>query len=184
MALRLTRSSSHGSSRLPRSSCRLALAMPSPSDDIIAQLDLQPLPSEGGLWTQSWRDDHSSAIYFLLRPGDFSAMHRLNDTELWHHYSGAAVQMLLLCQDGSVEQPVLGTDIAAGQRPLVPVPAGTWMAAATTGEWSLLGTTMAPPFDENGFELGDVSELAEQYPAAAQMIATHFSYRTAGEQAQ
>ena len=64
--------------------------------EAVAMLGLVPLPEEGGTWREVWRDERSTAIYFLIRPGDFSAMHRLDGPELWHHYAGAAVQMLLL----------------------------------------------------------------------------------------
>ena len=64
--------------------------------EVVAMLGLEPLPEEGGMWREVWRDERSTAIYFLLQPGDFSAMHRLDGPELWHHYAGAAVEMLLL----------------------------------------------------------------------------------------
>ena len=140
------------------------------ADAIAAVLGLEPLPLEGGLWTQSWRDEHTSAIYFMLRPGDFSAMHRLRATELWHHYAGAPVHLLLLDPDGQVRRPRLGADVGAGERPFQPVPAGVWMGASTAGAWSLVGTTMSPPFSWDHFELGDRAELAARYPAAADEI--------------
>ena len=59
------------------------------ADQVISLLGLEPLPAEGGMWTRIWLDDHGSAIYFLMRPGDFSAMHRLDAPEIWHHYLGA-----------------------------------------------------------------------------------------------
>ena len=140
---------------------------PVDADEVIELLGLAPLPGEGGQWAQSWRDDHSSAIYFLLRPGDFSALHRLGAVELWHHYAGAPVEMLLLKPGGAVLRPRLGDDLAAGQLPVVVIEAGTWMGAETVGDWSLVGTTMAPGYHEAGFELGDREELAAAYPEAA-----------------
>lgn len=134
---------------------------------MIELLGLEPLPSEGGEWAQTWRDEHSTAIYFLLRPDDFSALHRLDSVELWHHYAGAAVDMLLLAPGGSVRRPRLGDDLAAGERPVIAVEAGTWMAAETAGDWSLVGTTMAPGYHEAGLELGSQAELADAYPEAA-----------------
>ena len=139
-------------------------------DEIAELLGLEPLPHEGGRWTSTWRDEHGSAIYFLMVPGDFSAMHRLHATELWHHYAGAPAAMLLLGTgaDGTaVERPTLGTDLAGDQRPFVPVPAGVWMGARTLGDWSLVGTTMAPPYTDEGFELGDRTALAAWFPTAA-----------------
>jgi predicted cupin superfamily sugar epimerase len=142
------------------------------ADAVADLLGLEPLDPEGGLWAQSWRDEHSSAIYFLLRPGDFSAMHRLTVDELWHHYAGAPAQLLLLGSGGSVDRPVLGDDLGAGQRPLVSVPAGVWMGASTGGEWTLLGTTVAPPFRPEHFELGRRDDLVTGWPAAEEEIAS------------
>ena len=136
-------------------------------------LGLAPLPIEGGMWAQTWRDSDSSAIYYLMQPGDFSALHRLDGPELWHHYAGAPVEMLLLEPDGSARLVLLGDDLAAGERPFVAAPAGVWMGAGTTGDWSLVGTTMAPPYREEGFELGSYAELVERYPDAAEMIARY-----------
>jgi predicted cupin superfamily sugar epimerase len=140
------------------------------ADEVIELLELEPMPIEGGMWAQTWRDDNGSAIYFLLRPDDFSALHRLDIPELWHHYAGAPVEMLLLDPNGSVRRPLLGDELMSGQRPLVPVAAGVWMGAATTGAWSLVGTTMAPPFQPEGFEAGEASALTALYPDAADHI--------------
>ncbi len=141
------------------------------ADQVIDLLGLDPLASEGGMWRRVWGDDHSSAIYYMMRPDDFSAMHRLEATEIWHHYLGAPAAMLLLRPDRSVSRPVLGKDLRDGQRPCVTVPAGVWMGASTLGDWSLVGATMAPPWDPDGFELGDPSHLVGQYPQAAARIA-------------
>lgn len=140
------------------------------ASEVIELLGLEPLPGEGGYFAETWRDAHGSAIYYLLVPGDFSAMHRVDAAELWHFHAGAAVKMLLLHPDGAAEMPTLGTDLANGQRPCVTVPAGTWMGAATTGDWSLMGTTMAPPYHQEGFELGDADELTARYPSVAEAI--------------
>ena len=141
------------------------------ADEVIELLGLEPLEDEGGMLSPTWRDEQSSAIYYLMRPGDFSALHRLSGPELWHHYAGAPVAMLLLEPGGEVSRPILGDDLVSGQRPMVAVPAGVWMAAATTGEWSLTGATLAPPYDPDGFELGAPAELTEAYPEAAADIA-------------
>ena len=138
--------------------------------EVAALLGLSPLPLEGGKWARTWKDEHASGIYYLLQPGDFSALHRLDASELWHHYAGDPVQMLLLEPEGGVRAPVLGDDLAAGQRPCVAVRAGVWMGARTEGDWSLVGATMAPPYREEGFELGHAAELMDRYPAAADRI--------------
>jgi uncharacterized protein len=134
-------------------------------------LGLEPLPGEGGLFRRTHIDAHSSAIYYLLLAPDFSAVHRLSATETYHWYAGAPLRLLLLGVDGRITEPVLGPDLAAGQRPQIVVPSGTWQGSSPAGEWSLVGTTTAPPFDWAGFELGELAALIARYPEAADRIA-------------
>ncbi|MCB0993960.1 MAG: cupin domain-containing protein [Acidimicrobiales bacterium] len=140
------------------------------ADSVIELLGLEPLPHEGGMWCQTWKDDHSTAIYYLLRPGDFSALHRLLAPELYHHYAGAPVELVMVLEDGTVDRVVLGDDLAAGQRPMAVVGPGIWQGSRTLGSWSLVGTTMAPPYTDEGFELGDADALLAAHPAAAEVI--------------
>lgn len=140
------------------------------ADDIAALLGLVPLPDEGGRWRSTWRDEHGSAIYYLMVPDDFSALHRLDATEIWHHYAGDPVEMLLLHPSGAIDRPLLGDDLSGGARPQIAVPGQVWMAATTLGSWSLVGTTMAPPYADDGFELGDRATLTARYPEAADDI--------------
>ena len=44
-----------------------------------------------------------TAIYFLLTPDTFSAMHRLASDEVYHFYLGDPVELLCLREDGSGE---------------------------------------------------------------------------------
>ncbi|WP_300017492.1 cupin domain-containing protein [Pseudonocardia sp.] len=138
--------------------------------ELARTLGLEPLPQEGGLFRRTHLDAHSSAIYFLLVAPEFSALHALSATETYHWYAGAPLRMLLLHPGGGIEEPVLGTDIAAGQRPQHVVGAGTWQGSSSAGEWTLVGTTTAPPFAWSRFRLGDPADLAARYPAAAPRI--------------
>ncbi|WP_073489005.1 cupin domain-containing protein [Streptoalloteichus hindustanus] len=137
---------------------------------IIAALGLLPLPTEGGHWAQTWRDEHGSAIYYLLAAPEFSALHRLAHPEVFAHHVGAPARMFLAHPDGRVEEPVLGPDIDAGQRPQVVVPAGTWQATETLGAWSLLGTFMAPPYTDDVVEFAAAADLVARYPEHAERI--------------
>jgi uncharacterized protein len=134
-------------------------------------LGLQPLPREGGLFRRTHLDQHCSAIHFLLLAPEFSALHALSGTEIYHWYAGAPLRLLLLHPDGAVTEPVLGPDVAAGQLPQLVVPAGTWQGSSPDGAYTLVGTTMAPPFDWAGFRLGDGAALLARYPAARARIA-------------
>lgn len=129
---------------------------------IIELLGLEPLPIEGGLFTQSWRDGTCSAIYYLLAAPEFSAFHRLDRVEIFVYHAGAPTRMLLL-DGGRVVEHVLGPDLAAGQRPQVVVPAGVWQAAETLGEWTLMGTVVVPPYTDDSVEFASGEELAVEY---------------------
>ena len=138
---------------------------------LAARLGLAPLPDEGGLYRRTHLDAHSSAIYYLLLAPEFSALHALTSTEIYHWHAGAPLRLLLLRPDGSVAEPVLGPDVAAGQRPQLVVPAGTWQGSTPDGAYTLVGTTVAPPFDWSAFRLGDRTELTAAYPSARARIA-------------
>jgi uncharacterized protein len=133
-------------------------------------LGLAPLPDEGGLYRQTFVDAHSSAIYFLLIAPDFSALHRLDATETYHWYAGSSLRLLLLSGDGQAAEPTLGADLDAGERPQIVVPGGTWQGSSPVGAWSLVGTTMAPPFAWSGFRLGVRAELLARWPSARARI--------------
>jgi thiosulfate/3-mercaptopyruvate sulfurtransferase len=119
----------------------------------VTQLGLLPHP-EGGSYVETWRDESSSAIYYLLRAGEESAWHRVEGrSEIWHHYAGGPLR-LDISEDGETQRSVaLGIDLAVGERPQVAVPAGSWQAATPLGEWTLAGCTVSPPFTFDTFEL-------------------------------
>jgi len=128
--------------------------------EIIARLDLKPHP-EGGHYRETFRDGRtdaggraaSTSIYFLLARGERSHWHRVDAAEIWHYYAGSALS-LLIAEDGKPAQTMtLGIDLRAGERPQAVVPARAWQSAETTGEWTLVGCTVAPGFDFAGFEL-------------------------------
>lgn len=128
------------------------------ADDIIARLDLAPHP-EGGFYRQTWMAENEgratgTCIYFLLKAGQASHWHAVDAVEIWHYYAGAP---LILSLAGSLEGPatdhMLGPDLGAGQLPQAIVPEGHWQMAATTGDWTLVGCTVSPGFQFEGFTL-------------------------------
>ena len=131
------------------------------ADDLIARFGLQPLPLEGGFFRQYWRSPSGTAILFLLTdaPDGFSQFHRLDADEIWHHYLGDPVELVLLEPGGTSRHLLLGPDVLAGHEVVAVVAAGTWMAARTTGRWSLTGTTMAPGYTDERYEHADREAL-------------------------
>ena len=127
--------------------------------DIMRLLDLKPHP-EGGHFCETFRDRvenrgraASTAIYFLLARGERSHWHRVDAAEAWHHYAGAALMLEIALPGTGIDRIRLGTDLVAGERPQAVVPAHAWQAAASLGDWTLVGCTVAPGFVFSGFEL-------------------------------
>jgi hypothetical protein len=130
-----------------------------PAADIIARLELQPHP-EGGHYRETFRDTRldangrslSTAIYFLLARGERSHWHRIDAVEIWHYYAGHALTLRIA--DGGDRRTVrLGPDFASGEVPQAIVPAQAWQTAESTGDWTLVGCTVAPGFDFAKLEL-------------------------------
>lgn len=129
------------------------------AQQVIDALKMHYLEGEGCWISLVWRTEHANAIYALITPDDFSAMHRLNEDEAWTHIAGAPAEMLVLNPDGSHDVIMLGTDIAAGQVPHHRIPGGCWQGIITTGEWTLVSCMLVPPFTE--FELAvDATDLS------------------------
>jgi hypothetical protein len=159
------------------------------AEELIAFLQLQPHPREGGYFRETYRagEDfaphalpgryggaraHKTAIYYLLTPTTFSALHRLATDEIFHFYLGGPVRMLQLYPDGQGRQLVLGPDVLGGQQVQVVVPRGVWQGSLLEpgGDFALLGCTVAPGFDYADYEAGRREELLARYPAFAEMI--------------
>jgi predicted cupin superfamily sugar epimerase len=127
--------------------------------DVIRLLDLKPHP-EGGHFRETFRDTRqvengrsaSTAIYFLLARGERSHWHRIDAVEVWHYYAGHALT-LQIADDSGQCRIRLGPDLAAGEVPQAIVPPHAWQAAESSGDWTLVGCTVAPGFDFAGFEL-------------------------------
>jgi predicted cupin superfamily sugar epimerase len=116
--------------------------------EIRRMLQLDPLVPEGGHVRQTYVDDQCSAIYYLMEHPDFSGLHRLEHLEIWAHHAGAPVAMLLIDESG-VAEPVLGSDLSAGQQPQIVVRSGVWQAAEPLGPWALVSTFVSPPYSDD-----------------------------------
>lgn len=157
--------------------------------NIIKALGLTPHPMEGGYFVETWRSEEAvaaealpgryggsrnlgTAIYFLLTHDTFSEMHRLPSDEVFHHYLGDAVEMLLLEPGGEGRVVQLGKGIAQGERPQVVVPKGVWQGSRLRQPhgFALLGCTVAPGFDFEDYERADQDVLVREFPEQKEKI--------------
>lgn len=160
------------------------------SDEVKEHLGLAPHPREGGWFVRTWESPEvlpaasfadarydgarrtSTAIYYLLEPDTFSEMHVLASDEIFHHYSGGAVEMLQLFPDGRSERVVIGPDLDAGQRPQHVVPRGVWQGSRLLQPegWALLGCTVSPGFEFVDYKDASAAELERDWPEQAELI--------------
>jgi uncharacterized protein len=167
-----------------------------PIKELINLLELDPLPWEGGFFKQHYssadmidsaalssryKDEGvravSGAIYYLITPDNFSAIHKLRTDELWHFYYGDSAEQLCLHPDGQYDLVKIGVNFAEGERPVHNTPAGVWQGTRLVegGRYALFGTTMAPIYDESDFVIGNKEELVTQYPDASELLKGFFN---------
>lgn len=150
---------------------------------------MRPLEKEGGYYVETYRSTEktiplllpvrytgerafATAILYLLTPDTCSRLHKLTSDEIWHFYLGDSVTMLQLHPDGSSDVIDLGPDVTKDHQVQVTVPKDTWQGAFLKhkGEFALMGTTTAPGFEFDDFDLGRREQLLEQYPSRRDLI--------------
>ncbi len=154
----------------------------------ITNLNLQPHP-EGGYFKETYRAaesipaealptrfsgnrSFSTAIYYLLQQGDYSAFHRINSDECWHFYAGQTLLIHIIENNGKYHVVKLGADINASETFQFVVPAAAWFAAepAKNSMFALVGCTVAPGFDFADFEMADKQFLLSAFPQHSNII--------------
>jgi hypothetical protein len=172
------------------------------AEEYIRVLGLQEHP-EGGYFRETYRSEEemtqlprrfvgnrvfSTAIYFLLKHGQFSALHRIKSDELWHFYDGAPLTISCIAPNGALSEIRLGKNIAKGEVLQACVPYGWWFGAALQKHslsyeflhnFSLVGCTVAPGFDFADFEMPSQAEFIQMFPQHRAIIErlTHSSIR-------
>ena len=159
------------------------------AEAIIRQLNLKPHP-EGGFYAETYRSagiilpgeavpaisgkrNFSTAIYFLLTQGSFSAFHRIRQDEIWHFYKGSPLTIHVITAGGEYLMHRLGNRLEKAERPQVVVAGGDWFAAVLShekGEYALVGCTVAPGFDFSDFEMAHQEALLREFPAFGKVI--------------
>ena len=148
---------------------------------LIEQFNLSPHP-EGGYYGETYRSESAietedgrkrpagTAIYYLLTEGVCSRWHRVRSDELWHFYHGSPLVLEFIDEEGNFSGCRLSDKMLSGAEFQQLVPAGCWQRAYSTGEYSLVGCTVHPGFEFEDFEMGEIEELAEQFPGLEDRI--------------
>ena len=158
------------------------------ADQLIQKYNLEPHP-EGGWYKQTYKSNEqipgnalperfganrtfSTAIYFLLEKGNFSAFHRIKSDECWHFYAGDPLVIYVIDYNEELKIISLGNDLEKGQAFQYVVPANCWFASrpAPGSEYCFVGCTVAPGFEFEDFELANAAELSAIYPEHKKII--------------
>jgi uncharacterized protein len=163
--------------------------MPLSPADIMRELNLQPHPTCGytnEIYRSALQIPQADLpagydgprplggfLYFLVNTERRVHLHRIRPEQMYHHYLGDPLEVLLLYPDGKSEVRTIGTDLAAGMRPQLLIPAGTFHTARVRAgdSYALLGTSLWLRPEPSDVEMGDVTKLSAAYPAAKAEIA-------------
>ena len=107
-------------------------------------------------------------LYFLITPQAPVRLHRIRSDQMYHHYLGDPLGVLLLYPGGRSEIKVVGPDLAVGMRPQLLIPGGTFHAGRVVPEigYSLLGTSVWARAEPSDVEMGNPEQLRASYPSA------------------
>ncbi|MEM9077954.1 MAG: cupin domain-containing protein [Bacteroidota bacterium] len=149
---------------------------------LIDRFNLEPHP-EGGYFKEMYRStgiieknslptsyqgkrNYSTCIYFLLTSDTFSAFHKIKQDEIWHFYSGSALKLSMISENGNYSEHIIGADFNSGHVPQFVVPGEFWFGAKTLepNSYSFVGCTVSPGFDFDDFILPSQTILLEKYP--------------------
>jgi predicted cupin superfamily sugar epimerase len=152
-------------------------------DEVIAALGLEP--GTCGFMATSYRSPLQiapagapvrtigQALYFLVTPQARVRLHRICSDQIYHHYAGDPLEVMLIPENAAPHTAVVGPDLAGGQRPQLLIPARTFHAGRVVpgGTAALLGTTSWPGVADGEFEAGDAAALAARHPEIAGVLA-------------
>ncbi|MBF0240178.1 MAG: cupin domain-containing protein, partial [SAR324 cluster bacterium] len=107
-------------------------------------------------------------IYFLLVKGQISRFHKVLHDEIWNFYEGSPLRLIQF--DGvQLAETMLGPGC---ETYVSIVPPKVYQASETTGEYSLVGCTVAP-----GFDFADFSFLKDDATQVDVLMRIHADYQ-------
>ncbi len=154
---------------------------PHPTCGFVAETYRSPLKIPPNALPEAYDDTgerpYGSALFFLVTPQAQIVMHRIRSDQLYHHYLGDPLEVLMLFPDGSGDVATVGSDLAAGERPQLFIPGGTFhtsrllaSGASSGASFALLASTEWPGVEPPDVEHGNIEELVASYPDFREQI--------------
>ncbi|WP_411872095.1 cupin domain-containing protein [Vulcanococcus limneticus] len=145
------------------------------AQQVIDWLGLEPHRT-CGLVAQSFVSEAipGGALYFLASPERGIQLHRIPQDQVYHHYLGDPLEVLLVSPEGEGSWHRVGSDLAAGERPQLTIAGGSFhagrVASAGGFGFALLGTSVWGRVEPGQVEWMAFPALAEAFPAAQELI--------------
>ncbi len=145
------------------------------AQQVIAALGLEPHRT-CGLVAQSYvaAAIPGGALYFLASPERGIQLHRIAQDQVYHHYLGDPLEVLLVSAEGVASRHRVGSDLAAGERPQLVIAGGTFhagrVAPAGAFGYALLGTSVWGRVESERVERMELGALGEVFPGALPVI--------------
>ncbi len=139
------------------------------ADYYVEHLQMLPHP-EGGFYKETYRSEMNisldafegersicTSIYFLLKAGQVSALHRIKSDEIWNYHDGDGIEIIEIDEQGNEIITRLGKHLHNGEVLQHVVKANRWFGARlpVDAAYCLVGCQVSPGFDFRDFELKD-----------------------------
>ncbi len=153
------------------------------AEDIIQILGLEG-HEEGGFFKRTYTSSQEfvtntqkkrkamTSIYYLLTKDKHLSWLTVNtyDLVLYYHL-GDPLKVIFLCDDGSLQEKILGPDFLAGQVPQLLCPGGIPKAYDLMGgQLCLVGEAVTPGFEYEDMTILGLQEIKKKYPHFDQRI--------------
>lgn len=153
------------------------------ADFLIKKLELTP-HIEGGYYKRYYQSKNiitredgiqrkaGSAIYYLLKKGEFSAWHSILSDEIWHYYQGGLLKIYEIKKDGSLIEHLLGNSLINNKASYsIVIESGSIFAAQLIdGDYILTGCSLHPEFSFDDFILYSKDDMLSKYPKYSSII--------------
>ncbi len=151
------------------------------ANELIRALKLTVLPKESGylglIGESAQKVDvdgrslrvQSQVYYMLTSERPINYLHWLAPDDTHTLIEGGPVDYFIFHPDGRAEKLTLGTDVAAGQRPVIPVPGNCWKALRLHqgARYALMANALSPEFTPDRVRIGAGAAWVKRFSGAA-----------------
>ncbi len=149
--------------------------------DLIEKLDMVPHP-EGGYYTRPFISKEKyirhdipgvssserklfTSEYMLFEPGMIMTFHSLRSESVWYYHYGDALKLYIISPEGDLYEKSLGMAFAPECAPQIQIPKNHAIAIeAGKGDFTLIGTMIAPGFDMDDLKVYRREDLLKAFP--------------------